>query len=741
MKVSKGSRSRVQPINSSSSEEDMFPNDDQHLVDIAAEVAHSAARGLLDNSMIETELKAQYGDENVASVSHAVDVRIENEMQFPNFDIIFHELNKLDSSVELLAVKSQLLKIKQSVIDHGVFPIPHGGSTGVSKRNETPVSDVVVSGSSNVLHAVVDPVTNILMTQQQASDTMQNPQQMSKVMIYDQDGNQSFVSYQPDTTFVVDSTVQGGYYLAPVGGTQRYTFGVADLQSALRSNENVMKNKSIVPNASFGQSNAVVTDTNQSIGNPVTVTVTNKSTDLPVQSNIVTDNNGNVLNPESVLKEEKTVDKHDITKKSTDENTVMKEAKDTDHMKEASESETKPEIQKKEEEKEHSDIDKKLNEKDSNEHSEKEEEKKEEDSGDEKSVDSRPPVSKRAKEEESGSVASDTHKNTDSISKKDEHSEKEEEKKEDSGDEKSVDLKPPVSKSAKEEESGSVASDTHKKVNTDSISKKHSEKEEVCDTKEVSKSGKKKVLKHGVPKKEAATSEKSDTETENSGVRERFVNYFDKCRPPNVMHAKILSLFEMCRIFLGINRDVAYAITSYSKIRASFTKFQPTGTLREGHLHVSKIDDEDEVTILVEFKTDEFYRKRDPVFIPDSPRSSVESAEKRSKKHSTSTKKKAEKTRKSKKLVQKNTISWQNFDAKTLKSLGKKLAEHKTGYEFGSKYNFQEFFFEREWDSIIKRSLEISSPRYSELVPFSPSTIAEEDAEGESTEEYEDDEK
>ena len=70
---------------------------------------------------------------------------------------------------------------------------------------------------------------------------------------------------------------------------------------------------------------------------------------------------------------------------------------------------------------------------------------------------------------------------------------------------------------------------------------------------------------------------------------------------------------------LEINTDVTCALSSYSKMRASFHKFQHTG-LNDGPLRVSKIDgDDDEVTIIVEMKTEEFYdTKKDTVFVPDS---------------------------------------------------------------------------------------------------------------------------
>ena len=96
---------------------------------------------------------------------------------------------------------------------------------------------------------------------------------------------------------------------------------------------------------------------------------------------------------------------------------------------------------------------------------------------------------------------------------------------------------------------------------------------------------------------------------------------------------KILSLFDICRMTLGINTDVACALSSYSKMRASFHKFQHTG-VNDGPLRVSKIDgDGKEVTIVVEMKTEEFYnKKKNTVFVPDGVKKRVELSEKKDEK-------------------------------------------------------------------------------------------------------------
>ena len=64
--------------------------------------------------------------------------------------------------------------------------------------------------------------------------------------------------------------------------------------------------------------------------------------------------------------------------------------------------------------------------------------------------------------------------------------------------------------------------------------------------------------------------EKDDTTDSNPGVREHFVNYFGKtCKNCNaVLKQKgksILPLFELCRLFLGLNNDTCSAMSSSTK--------------------------------------------------------------------------------------------------------------------------------------------------------------------------------
>ena len=89
---------------------------------------------------------------------------------------------------------------------------------------------------------------------------------------------------------------------------------------------------------------------------------------------------------------------------------------------------------------------------------------------------------------------------------------------------------------------------------------------------------------------------KKRDDTSNAGARPHFVNFLGRktviSKPLDVMHAenKSLPLYEMCRLFLGINRDTASAFSSYSKMKVYYHKFQSTG-LSERQFSVSQIDD------------------------------------------------------------------------------------------------------------------------------------------------------
>ena len=211
-------------------------------------------------------------------------------------------------------------------------------------------------------------------------------------------------------------------------------------------------------------------------------------------------------------------------------------------------------------------------------------------------------------------------------------------------------------------------------------------------------------------------------------MRECFVNFIGgKTVIPNpidVMHAKnkILPLYEICRLHLGINRDTAAAFLSYCNMKAYYHKFQSTGS-SERWLSVSQVDEGVEVTIYV--KTGGYFYCSTNCPVPDKHVESVKnSSEDKKEAVPNTTRKKRTKWRSkafSKKEKQTKTgkiISWQGFDSKSLVALGKRIAEQKSGYEFGPQYDFREYFWQRDWDKIVSRSLALSPENDKSLVPF-----------------------
>ena len=182
----------------------------------------------------------------------------------PNFDVIFYKLNKLDSSAELIDVKTQLLKLKDSIVEESVsllldddskdfeggevndtqkenFEIdeqikqetknrdmtgvaedmkPEGDVGAISNPVSNPevvpvvnlssVQDDVLEAISNPIlntHAsAVDPTSNMIMTQPE----------VSKLMILDQFGQLTYISIPAQSTFMVQNAVQGGTSFWPL---------------------------------------------------------------------------------------------------------------------------------------------------------------------------------------------------------------------------------------------------------------------------------------------------------------------------------------------------------------------------------------------------------------------------------------------------------------------------------------------------------------------------------------------
>ena len=110
MKVLKNQKGNQ--IDSSSSEsEDLFPPDNTGDMDAAAE---NAVKLLMNLPIVDSQLHSEYGNDNVTYVENIGGVEhlengdegSEKEDHLPNFDLIFHDLSKLDSSNELLDVKT-----------------------------------------------------------------------------------------------------------------------------------------------------------------------------------------------------------------------------------------------------------------------------------------------------------------------------------------------------------------------------------------------------------------------------------------------------------------------------------------------------------------------------------------------------------------------------------------------------------------------------------------------------------
>ena len=95
---------------------------------------------------------------------------------------------------------------------------------------------------------------------------------------------------------------------------------------------------------------------------------------------------------------------------------------------------------------------------------------------------------------------------------------------------------------------------------------------------------------------------------------------------------------------------------------------------------------------------------------------------------------------KGRKRMSKSKTGWKDFDNKTLKHLGKQLAENKTGYKFGMQYDFREFFWERECNAIVSRALDLSGEN-KDLVPLNKPVADGEGSKGSDTKEYSENDK
>ena len=237
--------------------------------------------------------------------------------------------------------------------------------------------------------------------------------------------------------------------------------------------------------------------------------------------------------------------------------------------------------------------------------------------------------------------------------------------------------------------------------------------------------------------KEVITSEPKE-DVDDAGVTEHFVNFLGGkiCipNPTDVMNSdnNIFTLHEICRLYLGINRDTAAVFSSYCNFKAYYHKFQSTGS-SDMQFSVSHVDKGDDITIYLKTPS-HFYS------VPDKRvENSEETGDGIVKMKSQSKAEKKAKSKEKKASKHNKRVNLENFDSETLRALGKRLAEHKTGYKFDNKYNFREFFWDREWEDIVVKSLDLSPESTKNLIPFNE-TVAEVN-DSSKTEEYSDKEK
>ena len=86
----------------------MFPPDDSNAVDVAAKTAFGVASSLIHSPLVEKQLDSEYGDQNVAFVDGVECFKDQplEESHLPDIDVIFKELNKLETSDQLLDLKT-----------------------------------------------------------------------------------------------------------------------------------------------------------------------------------------------------------------------------------------------------------------------------------------------------------------------------------------------------------------------------------------------------------------------------------------------------------------------------------------------------------------------------------------------------------------------------------------------------------------------------------------------------------
>ena len=259
---------------SSSSEEEMFPPDDSHIVDNAAANAYGAASALLHYPLINKQLDSEYGSQNIEYVEDVEHLEHPGDSHVPNFDVIFYKLNKLDSSAELIDVKTRLLKLKNSIVEESVSLLLdddskdfEGGEVNDTQKENFEIDEQIKQETKNwdmtgiaedtkpegdvgtisnpILNPEVMPVVNPSSVQDDVLGAISNPilnthasavdptsnmimmqPEVSKLMILDQFSLPTCISLPAQSTFMVQNAAQGGgnFFLAPVGGNPRFFF-------------------------------------------------------------------------------------------------------------------------------------------------------------------------------------------------------------------------------------------------------------------------------------------------------------------------------------------------------------------------------------------------------------------------------------------------------------------------------------------------------------------------------------
>ena len=218
----------------------MFPPDDTGDMDVAAENAANAVKLLMNSLIVDSQLQSEYGNDNVPYVEdigrvervETGDEGSEKEDDLPNFDLIFQELGKLDSSNKLLDVKARLMKLQESLVG-GVLVdnnVVEGAVQEEETHQEVPavcddgpnphISDSVSVAKEGISHQGPDGEKVIRGVVDNASNVLVSQQEMSKFVIYNQYGQQSLITLPSQATFMVQNSVQGNILLAPVGGMQ-----------------------------------------------------------------------------------------------------------------------------------------------------------------------------------------------------------------------------------------------------------------------------------------------------------------------------------------------------------------------------------------------------------------------------------------------------------------------------------------------------------------------------------------